>query len=378
MIVVIMGFIGAFLSLVIARSDATVVQDQMEQTRCLADSALALKLDEIRRAEYGDMSGACSMGTYGCTVRHLGGDRYLLVATATVRGYTRRIEVVVNRSVTPLHGFVRGAVTANGPVSTLGDITIDGRNYDDGGSFVVDNGTNGISTTNQVSVGGSSSVGGNGNAPIGGAGDGDGVYEEDAPWADGVDNDGDGATDEEAFNGKDDDGDGLIDEDLGPYPPSPDVYFGLTDGQMKGAAQAEGTYFTNSTDFNNWVLANGGDVPGGKIIYLDYDLQVPMEFGPNLNEKPSIIIQHNDTGDAHMKNLHGAFKGIILSDVITHINGECYIVGGIASFAQENLGNAYGNGDAMVLYSTEVLSNLPSILQAGAGYTVLSWREVAQ
>ncbi|MHC4607609.1 MAG: hypothetical protein ACYTAF_11895, partial [Planctomycetota bacterium] len=140
----------------------------------------------------------------------------------------------------------------------------------------------------------------------------------------------------------------------------------------KKIAKKQGTYFATQVEFDNWVIANGGDVPGGQIIYTDFDDWIDVQFGPNYNADASIIIHSNATGTAAMKNLHGQFKGLVLSDRIEHINGDVRILGMVMSWAQA--GNAYGNGNARVRFSSAVLASLPGTSQTNL-FIVLSWRE---
>ena len=66
-----------------------------------------------------------------------------------------------------------------------------------------------------------------------------------------------------------------------------------------------------------------------------------------------------------------------MSDVVTHINGDAKIVGAMQSFADENLGNCYGNGNAEVLFSSAVLRNLPTNpLSPPGDCRIVSWSKV--
>ncbi len=301
----------------------------------------------------------------------LGGNLYRLHSRGQVPRAALACDTLIELLPSESLAFpLRGAITAEGPVSTLGNINIDGRDWNENGTSVVGPGVFGISSMQTITNGGSSTVGGNGFAPS--RPPNPAALEPLSNWNDGVDNDGDGLQGEEAFDGADNDGDGEIDEDTNDYPDTPDILFHLAPGTLKNAAIATGTYFSSATALDAYYAANGNDLPGGKIFYCDFDVWEPVQFGNAMNEEPSIIIHHNPSGTAVMKNLHGAFKGVVLSDFVQHINGDFLLVGGLMSFADDSVGNAFGNGGANILYSSTVLNDLPA-----AGSTsrvrVLSW-----
>ncbi len=101
-----------------------------------------------------------------------------------------------------------------------------------------------------------------------------------------------------------------------------------------------------------------------------------MNFGIQASDAdPSIMVMHNAAGHAEMKDLHGTFRGLLMADYITHVNGDAIILGGIKSFADSAIGNAYGNGNAHVRYSSAILTRLPTDPQGG-NFTKISWREL--
>lgn len=252
----------------------------------------------------------------------------------------------------------RAAIAAEGAVSTTGNITVDGRNWNANGTSLVGPGVFGISSRNNITNGGSSTAGGNGFAPSNPANPL--ALEKYATWRDLIDNDGDGSIDEEPFDGIDNDHDGIIDEDTQGYPTTPDVMFKLNAGSLKQIAQNNGTYFASQTEYENYRAAHGGSLPGGEILYLDFDLWQPANLSQTMNATPSIIIQHNAAGSALMKNVHYQFKGLILGDFVQHINGDFMLVGAFMSFGNKAIGNAFGNGNALIRFSSQVLGQLPS------------------
>jgi len=185
------------------------------------------------------------------TVQDLAGGLFRVHSTGSVSRANLAAEVLVMIQPTdPLSFTTRAAVSAKGPVETLGNIMIDGRDWDYDGAVLLGGGTFGISSMGIITNGGSSEVGGNGLAPGNPAPAGS--QQENAVWANGVDDDGDGAIDEEPYDGIDNDGDGLVDEDVSGYPMSPDAVVGLPPGSLLAAAMAAGTYFASESDLPIW------------------------------------------------------------------------------------------------------------------------------
>jgi len=294
----------------------------------------------------GSTSGDISDSAYAVTLDSKVGDTYTLTSAGVYQGVTKQIRsIAIRQSAVITPEDHPGAITANSPVATLGTIEVDGRDHDENGNLTGAPGTYGISTTSTVSIGGSSTVGGNGEAP-GGAETGSN-REENAVWPDG-------------------------------FPTSPDAYLGLPDGTLKAYAQAQGTYFVTGATAQSWINNNVAQwAAGGVIFYLELPSggkMQPVDWVVGLNTKPSLFICHNATNDSILKNLHGEFKGLVLSDYITHINGTAMVVGGIASFADDAVGNTYGTGNAEILFSATVLSQLPSPEETPGGVQVVSYQ----
>jgi hypothetical protein len=273
------------------------------------------------------------------------------------------------------------AITAKGNVVTSGNINIDGNDHDATGTVVVGPGVPGIAAGGNISNNGSSDVGGVGVAPAHPAPAG--TISPNIPYGDGLDTDGDGVSDEEILNGLDDDGDGLIDEDLQAFPSSPDALFGLEEGTFAQAAMARGTYFSTESAFDNFRSENGGFLPGGQIYYLDFPTLLPAYLNSDPGGDPSILIHHQEGSEAKMKNIHGFFKGLLILDDIEHFNANFLAVGaGISLGTGAQIGNSgndliLGNGNADILYSSSVLSNLPGLSDGYDIVRVRSWQKVA-
>jgi Flp pilus assembly pilin Flp len=221
-------------------------------------------------------------------------------------------------------GNIDGAVTSRYNVDLTGGIVIDGRDYDSTGNYV-GNGIYGISTCMNMSQNGTSEVGGQGVAPV----DKDGiaavrstVCREMAPIS-------------AAFG-------------------SPEAFLGVPAGSLDQFKTA-----TLEDDFQG-------------IYYVEGDV------GPiHLDNARGILIVHNSTSTAELKiNSDGNFKGLIICDVMNKINGTFDILGAAVTLGTAK-NSEFGNGDATLRYSAQVLSNLVDYCKnVKKGLSELSWKEM--
>lgn len=159
------------------------------------------------------------------------------------------------------------------------------------------------------------------------------------------------------------------------FPASPDAAMQLPDGTLQAAAQAQGTYFTSQSQYSAYLAANGGSMPPGAVVYCNFSPSPPFDVGSTMNNKSSILVVHNDTGTATMKNIHGNFQGLILADNVQHINAGSLLLGTVLAWGQS--GNVFGNGNATVEFSSAALGSLPSLqLQPPVTMSLLSMRKV--
>jgi hypothetical protein len=365
--IILFGIAGSYLVLSAGGFENSNRELATVQARLAAEDGIQMSLAELKSGVDADGDGLGTM-TYQpadgqsvvVTSTPLGGNLYRIHSAATLRRAEKAVEVVAER--VPTGGLTfspRAAITAQGPVTTLGSIVVDGRDWNITGTAVVGSGTYGVSSTSTITSGGSSKIGGNGIAPsmlpL------SGTRETLASWSDGITQDAYGATDEELFDGIDNDGDGSTDEDTHGYPTNPDVQMHLAPGTLKAAAIAGGTYFTTQAQVDACITANGGKMPGGKIIYVDFTPWMPANLGTAFNTTPSVIVHHNATSNALMKNIHGNFLGLMLVDGVSHLNGDFQLLGGLMSFAPASYGNAFGNGNANIKLCTAALAGLPSV-----------------
>jgi hypothetical protein len=79
----------------------------------------------------------------------------------------------------------------------------------------------------------------------------------------------------------------------------------------------------------------------------------PVQFG----NSSGILIVHNVSKTAEFKGNGGTFKGLLICDNVNRINGEMKLLGAVVTL-NENTSAWFGNGQANVLYSSQILNNL--------------------
>ncbi|OGW80897.1 MAG: hypothetical protein A3G33_05785 [Omnitrophica bacterium RIFCSPLOWO2_12_FULL_44_17] len=311
LITVIIIVSGSVYALSFQENRLTNMELAQNQAFYLAETGIDKMLIQLRTTgALTSLSGSLGRGTYSSI--YDSGTK-MVTSTGTVSGSTKTVRVKVVKS--PPVG-VRGALTSYGNVSLNGNIIVDGRDYDSNGDLTGDPGSYGVSAGGSVDQGGSSIIGGNGHEPSDPANSD--AYEEFATMS--------------QFT--------TPEEVLGMAPGSLDIY---------KTATPPATPFTN------------------QIVYLTGNWQAP-DFGTEDAPSTGILIVHNSSNDAYLKNVHGWFKGIIIADDLIHINGDANIIG--AAVLQKTTGNAVGNGAAHVNFSSEVLGNLPI-----ANYAVVAWED---
>lgn len=219
---------------------------------------------------------------------------------------------------------VDAAITTRSEVTTLGNITIDGRDYDSTGTLV-GTGVKAIKSCGAITQSGNSVIGGDGVAPA------------------------KKVTDP------------IIEEYVsdGGYPETPEQLLGLPAGAL-----------------NQFRTSTLPSLPFNGIVYY-----VPPDDSfnvPNLQGSEGLFIVHNDDCDAKMMNFDGKFTGLIIADQIAHVNAGALIIGAIYTLSKESGTNAFGNGDAHILYSSSVIDaiNHTTISVADTEFKILSWRQI--
>ena len=151
---------GSLYALAFQESLLMTIDQSRDKAFYLAEAGLDQKLQELRSGNTSNISstsfgeGSYSV-TYDATTKQVR-------STGAVNGISKIVVVVVSKTLPP---GVRGALTSEGNISFLGNIQVDGRDYDSSGNLTGDSGTYGASSGGTVSQGGSSDIGGNGIAP---------------------------------------------------------------------------------------------------------------------------------------------------------------------------------------------------------------------
>jgi hypothetical protein len=242
---------------------------------------------------------------------------------------------------------VKGAITTNNPVTTLGNLTVDGEDHSTTGTLITGQGTLGIWTTQTFSQSGNSKIGGFasgvGYAPSKPANAN--VVKANQSWP-------------------------------GGYPGTPDSILGgsangYPEGFLKSVAQSGVSGSQYATD------------PGSLSSPLKGVTYVELPSGGIWQSMSitgsGILIVHNSSRNAIMKNLNsGTFTGLMIVDDPVHIHTT--VIGaliGLSSSPSE--GNTIGNGSGTVLYSSQAIIDATSMGSSGTGNgsagRVLAWWE---
>lgn len=370
--IMVLGALAAgFLMTSTSQTNRAQVSEEDVKLLNIAEAGVAAAIADLTAGGNGILTDVpFGLGFYTTSTSDDGGGYFTISSNSTFDTWQKDIQVVVLQTTSATTLTLRAAIEAGDDVTTGGNFTADGRDFDyTTGGLTGDPGVYGISTSGTVNRTGSSTIGGNGSAPNGT----ETQTEQGLTWGDSVDNDADAATDEEAWDGIDNDGDGQIDEDTDGYATDPDGRVGLPPGTLKSAAQAAGTYFTDGAQYATWIAANGGKAVPGSIIYVEAASWIAIDLGTTaVGDAPSILVCHNSTSTMLMKNIHGNFTGLIVADYVDHTNGTAMIYGGFLCLSGQ-LGNAFGNGTATVRYSANALASLPSALPDG--YRRISWKQ---
>jgi len=345
LVVVLIIGVGAFYTFAFADYRAVLRNEWMTQAIFVAEAGVDQKLTQLVLGNTANVAGNLNFDTGGIrqgtydvfygvvTVDLETGARNLVNPTngaqMPIAGYNEGDEVIVSTGIMEESGAERArrvlrvsvqsspiispqaAVTIGGVASTNGSITVDGREHDTNGNLTVAPGTFGISTASATfSQGGSSKLGGNGIAPSSPANPAS--YELNGPAV----------------------------------PSTPEQVLGLGAGAL-----------------DQYKTSTPPQTPFNGVVYLTTNWN-----SANLDGSKGILIVHNSTGDAFLKNIKGTFKGLIISDDIIHINANAQLIGAVVGMKSE--GVTIGNGDAEVKYSSAVLSTLPLV-----NYRVTSWQD---
>ncbi|GAB1442690.1 hypothetical protein MASR2M39_15260 [Ignavibacteriales bacterium] len=251
----------------------------------------------------------------------------------TVMCYLARSASGGTRTLPPA---LKGAVTANSAVSTLGNLQVDGRDHTIAGAVVAGQGSFGIWTTSSLSQSGSSDIGGT----VAGTDWGPSKPAKAGTVA-------------------------TFQVYPGGYPSTPDsVMGGPANGYPEGTLKATA------------IAGTGGSQYVTNPALLTYPLKgvtyVELPSGSIWNSAnitgSGILIIHNSSSDAAIKNLNsGPFKGVMIADDIIHVHTD--IIGAVVGLSKApSSGNCLGNGSGAILYSKAAINDGLNVVPfAGSG-----------
>lgn len=252
-----------------------------------------------------------------------------------------------------LPGPVKGAVSTNNPVETIGTLIVDGRDHDLSGNLIADNGTLGIWTTSSLSQKGNSKIGST-----------NGVDFAPSKKVSGNPN---YVLTNQTYPGG--------------YPDTPDKVLGgasngYPEGTLKSIAQSGkngNQYVTDPSSLTS---------PFQGVTYVELpsgDTWQSMSI-----QGEGILIVHNSANNAIMKNLnHGTFKGLLIADDIVHVHAD--IIGAVVGLSPSpSSGNCIGNGNGTIKFSRQAIMDATGKTKSGGnsdfGYArqrleVIQWYE---
>jgi hypothetical protein len=267
--------------------------------------------------------------TYTVVDETFGGEDLIKYSvTANIYGATKQVTAFTDKFpfIPP---SIRGAITANNPVLSNGNLTIDGRNHTSIGTVIPQTGSYAVWTTGTYTQMGTSDLGGThlkiDYVPLNPANPN--VIKENQVWP-------------------------------GGFPNSPDEVMGgpakgFPEGTLKSIAQSGingSQYVTNPSSLSGAPLSG--------ITYLELPTIFPHNQWKDMDITGSgVLVIHNSAKNAIMKNLlSGTFAGIIIVDDLIHVQELATVIGTIVILTPSpSGGNCVGNSDGKVLYSTQAV-----------------------
>lgn len=249
-------------------------------------------------------------------------DSLWIKSVGKVREFMDTIQIICTqrRTSISLNPVPLAAVTTRSDVTTRGRITIDGRDWDpEDPSNPIGNGIPGINYGGIIDQGGNSQIGGMGSAPRRNAG---------IPIVNPISN----------------------------APRTPEEALGLEPGELD---MMKSNTFPTIPFHDTLIYYTGGNFQA-----------------VNLQGSSGVLILHNDTWSAQIKNLHGNFSGIIITDQLVHVNANAMVYGAIFTLSTIPGGNAFGNGNANIRYSAQVIDyvTLNVRIELENSLDVVSWK----
>lgn len=287
-----------------------------------ATVALAFTDTVVITADTTSILGPHATGSVVITPDSVDPNLATIVSTATYYTSKEVVQVGVKRTFPTFPG-VRGAITANGPTLTGGEIVVDGRDHDINGNVIPGQGGPGLITGGDYTQQGGSLVGGT-----------------------------DEGTDYVPSTPADSH---VIEEGVSDLELTPDAVLGFQEGTLKQLAMKGTNGGQYVTDPANLV----GPLSGVTYVEMPSDDPWWIVSGDTiLSDGTGILVVHNSTTGSIIKNLNeGTFKGLIIADDVVHVHTT--IIGALISLTPNpSGGNSIGNGSGEVLFSQAALDGL--------------------
>jgi hypothetical protein len=241
---------------------------------------------------------------------------------------------------------VRGLMTLNADANVNGSATFDARDHDINGNLIAGSGVPAVWTTGSAFtvVSGAANVGGT-DAGI-----------DYAPT-----NPGNPAVIK------------LNQVYAGGFPQTPDAVFGgfdstFTEGTLKAIAQSGYAGSQYATDPNKLKYPLTG------VTYVELPTTTPKnEWSSASIRGEGILVVHNSSGNAILKNSDDKFTGIIIADDVVHLHGE--LIGGLIALKNALSGNVIGNGSANLKFSRQAIVSATRFLENEGKPSILAWWE---
>ncbi|GAB1349070.1 hypothetical protein MASR1M107_12830 [Ignavibacteriales bacterium] len=265
--------------------------------------------------------------------------------TSNQKNYTAACFVDRNASITTiLPPAIKGAISANNSIQTLGSLQVDGRDHNLAGVLIPNSGTLGVYTTSTLNQSGSSDIGGT-----------------------------KGGIDYSPSKPANVNTIATLQTYPGGYPTSPDSIMGgpsngYTEGKLKAMAMSGvgGSQYVTNPALLTYPLKG--------VTYVE--LPSGGSWSPANIDGSGILVVHNTALNAEMKNVNsGTFKGVLIADDIIHIHNT--IIGAVISMSPlPSAGNCIGNGSGEILYSSEAIRNATNAGTGGGNSLVSSSMKV--
>ena len=264
-------------------------------------------------------------------------------ATGTIEGDTSTSTAYVNITTTSFKA--KAALSTNGTTRTTGGIIVDGRDHTTAGILTGNPGVMGVWTTSTYAQGGGSTVGGTSQSGV-----------DHAPTSPG---DTSVIRTGQVYPGG--------------YPNTPDSILG---GTANGFPPGTLKTFAKSGAQGSHYVTNPATLPSILHGVTYVELASGGTWSPVL-AGDGIIVIHNTSLNAVLKNPSGTFTGLIIADDINKINGSL-IIGAAIELTASPTAQVIGNGNGSILYSAQAVQNSINLLSSGgngSASSVLGWLE---